>query len=115
MIAKAIRGRAFSGLGRYPEAGRDGNAPKRVEWMEALRAAPRLETAGTAHLRAPRAAWDGRHEYRATHSNVRQLEQKVRELDAVLARSPGSAELKLRRATCTGFSPASDVPEHGSG
>ena len=35
MIAKAMRGRAFGGLARYLEAGRDGNAPERVEWLEA--------------------------------------------------------------------------------
>jgi hypothetical protein len=67
-----------------------------AERKAALRAAPRLEGAGTAHLKATRAAWDGRQEYRSARSNVVQLERRVRDLDGVLARSPGSAELKLR-------------------
>ena len=70
--------------------------PTSAERKGALQAASRLEGAGTEHLRATRAAWDGRHEFRAAQSGVRQLEHQVRDLDAILARSPGSAELKLR-------------------
>lgn len=83
--------------GRFGELRGTGVGPLRsAERKAALRAAPRLEAAGTAHLRATRAAWDGRQEYRGARSNVQQLERKVRDLDAVLARSPGSAELRLR-------------------
>jgi hypothetical protein len=55
-----------------------------------------LERAGADHVRSTRAAWDARHEFRAARSSVTRLERRVRDLDGVLARGPGSAELKLR-------------------
>ena len=83
--------------GRFGELRGTGVGPIRsAERKAALKAAPRLEAAGTAHLQATRAAWDGRHEFRTAHSSVRQLERQARDLDAVLARSPGSAELRQR-------------------
>lgn len=83
--------------GRFGELRGTGMGPLRsAEMKAALQTAARLEPAGTAHLRATSVAWDGRQEYRAARSNVGAIERQVRDLDSVLAGSPGSAELKLR-------------------
>lgn len=97
---EGIRGAAME-MARHP--GRFGElrgsqvGPVRsTERNAALRSAAKLEHAGADHLRTTRAAWQGRHEYRAAHSSVSRLEQRVRDLDGILARTPGSAQLKLR-------------------
>jgi hypothetical protein len=82
---------------RFGELKGTGIGPVRsAERTEALRTAPMLEPAGADHMRCTRAAWDARHEFRAARSSVTRLERRVRDLDGVLARGPGSAELKLR-------------------
>lgn len=51
---------------------------------------------GSNHLSKVRAAWEARHEYRGARASVSGLEQRVRDLDAILARTPGSAQIKLQ-------------------
>jgi hypothetical protein len=72
-------------------------APVRsAERTKALRSAPRLEHVGADHVRSTRAAWESRKEYRGASAAVVRLERRVRASDAVLARTPGSAQLRLQ-------------------
>lgn len=67
-----------------------------AERKVALRSAARLEHAGAAHLRSTRTAWESRKDYRGARATVVRLERRVKDLDAVLARTPGSAQLRLQ-------------------
>lgn len=67
-----------------------------AERQVALRSAAKLEHLGSNHLNKVRTAWEARHEYRGARAGVSGLEQRVRDLDAILARTRGSAQLKLQ-------------------
>lgn len=67
-----------------------------TERKAALRGAAKLEHAGVDHLRSTRAAWESRKEYRGAKASVVRLERRTKDLDAVLARTPGSAQLRLQ-------------------
>lgn len=62
----------------------------------ALRSATKLEHLGIDHLSKTRTAWAARHDYRGARATVSGLEQRVRDLDAILARTRGSELLKLQ-------------------
>jgi hypothetical protein len=97
---EGIRGAAMEMArhpGRFGELrGTQAGPVRSAERKQALRAAARLEHLGNDHLRTTRVAWESRHEYRTAHSSISRLEQRVRDLDGILARTPGSAQLKLR-------------------
>jgi hypothetical protein len=82
---------------RFGELGGTQVGPVRsAERKDALRSAAKLEHTGADHLRSTRAAWESRKEYRGARATVVRLERRVRDLDGVLARTRGSAELKLQ-------------------
>lgn len=67
-----------------------------AERQAALRSASKLEHLASKHVSQVRTAWEARHEYQGARASVSGLEQRVRDLDAILARTPGSAQLKLQ-------------------
>lgn len=66
------------------------------ERQAALESAAKLEHLGSSHLDKVRNAWEARHEYRGARATVSGLEQRVRDLDSILARTRGSEQLKLQ-------------------
>ncbi|MGH7577475.1 MAG: relaxase/mobilization nuclease domain-containing protein, partial [Longimicrobiales bacterium] len=64
------------------------------ERNEALRNTPKLGHLGTEHLRRTREVWANRSEYRQARANVEFQEQRVKQLDAQLARGSGSERIK---------------------
>lgn len=64
------------------------------ERNEALRNTPKLGHLGTEHLRRTREVWANRSEYRQARATVEFQEERVKQLDAQLARGSGSERIK---------------------
>jgi hypothetical protein len=97
---EGVRGAAME-MARHPARfgelrGTQVGPVRSAERTKALRSAAKLEHAGADHLRSTRTAWESRKEYRGARATVVRLERRVRDLDGVLARTPGSAQLKLQ-------------------
>lgn len=88
-------------LGRYPERfgalrGTQVGPVRSEERKQALRGAVELERLGAEHLRGMAQTSATRDQYQGLNTVASHLDQRVKQLDAKLARGPGSATLRHR-------------------